>query len=90
MAIANLSTEQQILREYADRTAIAGLFASGWALVLLALFCLVIVGGATRLHEFRPVDHRVEADPRRHSAAECRGMGRGIQALPAHSRVSSR
>jgi cytochrome c oxidase assembly protein subunit 15 len=49
MAIANLSTEQQILREMRRQDSNRRAVRIWLGFVLLALFCLVIVGGATRL-----------------------------------------
>ncbi|EPE99260.1 COX15/CtaA family protein [Rhizobium grahamii] len=49
MAIANLSTEQQILREIRRQDGNRRAVRIWLGFVLLALFCLVIVGGATRL-----------------------------------------
>ncbi|MEK1897180.1 MAG: COX15/CtaA family protein [Rhizobium sp.] len=49
MAIANLSTEQQILREIRRQDGNRRAVRIWLGIVLLALFCLVIVGGATRL-----------------------------------------
>lgn len=49
MAIANLSTEQQILREIRRQDGNRRAVRIWLGFVLLALFCLVIIGGATRL-----------------------------------------
>ncbi|WP_018859832.1 COX15/CtaA family protein [Rhizobium sp. 42MFCr.1] len=49
MAIANLTTEQQILREIRREDGNRRAVRIWLGFVLLALFCLVIIGGATRL-----------------------------------------
>jgi cytochrome c oxidase assembly protein subunit 15 len=49
MAIANTTTEQDILREVRRQDGNRRAVRIWLGLVLLALFCLVIVGGATRL-----------------------------------------
>ena len=56
----------------------------GWLyVVLLVLFALVLVGGATRLTDSGLSITRMEADPRRHPAAQRRRVAGGIPALPA-------
>ncbi len=59
----------------------------------LALFHGADPAGARRRRrrdaadQFRPVDHRMEADPRRHPALEPRRMAGGIRQVPADSRI---
>ena len=56
----------------------------GWLYVVLRR---AVRAGAGRRRDaadrFRPVDHRVEADPRRHPAAQRRRMAGGIRQVPA-------
>ena len=48
-----------------------------WLLICCSMiFAMVVIGGITRLTESGPLDHRVEADQRRHPATDARRTGR--------------
>ena len=50
-----------------------------WLLAVAALMLLtVVVGGATRLTEFGPVDRRMEAGDRHGAATRCARLAGGI------------
>ncbi len=60
-----------------------------WWLRIVALFVVatLVVGGATRITDFGPLDHRVEAAARRHSAADREGLAGCARDVPADPRV---
>ena len=59
-----------------------------WAFAVAALiFAMVLIGGATRLTEFGPLHHAVEAAFGRHPAAYAGGLERRVRGLQAHPAI---
>ncbi len=53
-----------------------------WLIAVAGLvFLMVLIGGATRLTEFGPLDHPVEAGDRRDPADERGGLAGGVRPL---------
>ncbi len=58
--------------------------------IAVLIVAMILVGGATRPDRFRPVDHRVAADPRHHPAAQRRRVAGGIPEIPADPGIPAR
>ena len=89
MASTDLATQQRLLSEIDTGSRNRAQIRIWLGVVVLALFALVLVGGATRLTdsglsitEWKPIHGVIPPLTERRVA-------RGIRALPAHSAISS-
>ena len=85
MAVSAASPAASRVAADGDRAVRAWLF-----IVALLVFSMVVVGGATRLTEVWPVDHRVAAAARRHSPAQRSRLAGGVREVQGDPRVQHR